>query len=686
MELKDPIIKIKGIAEKKALLFSKASVFCVNDLLHYFPRDYKHIPTIKKICDTRNGENCCIQGKICSIPRMFSRYGKSILSFDVRDESTMLTVTYFNMPYLKKEIVIGKELILNGKMTFSGSKFTMVQPSKMTIDEYRDKAGTLIPVYKEIKGFKSNEISKFVRSIIGITTEIKEYLPEYIIQKYNLLPIGDALRYIHFPKSIEQADLCRKRLAFDELFAFMIKMNALKAGVFKPKSSVVVEDSDVVDDFISKLPYQLTEGQLKAVADIKSDIMSGHVMNRLIEGDVGCGKTIVAFAAALMVINSGYQAVIMAPTGVLASQHYEEIMRMTEEYNLPFKPCYLAGSLTAKEKRLVKAGIKDGQYNIIIGTHAILEDDVEFSNLGLAITDEQHRFGVKQRYVLGDKGNDTHVVVMSATPIPRTLALILYGDLDITLIKDKPAMRKPIKNAVVGDDYHAKILDFINARFHEGRQSYIICAMAEGSDDDDGEIKNVVDYSKQLQNELGNDIKVRFLHGKLKNSEKESIMESFKNKEFDVLVSTTVVEVGINVPNSTTMIVENAERFGLAQLHQLRGRVGRGDEQSYCIFVCHNDSKKAIERLNILKNENDGFIISEKDLKLRGPGDFWGYRQSGDPMFMIADIYDDAYELKLAKSIYDELDAKGENLISLVNEKSKDKDNISIIDFHGICL
>ena len=686
MELKDPIIKIKGIAEKKALLFSKASVFCVNDLLHYFPRDYKHIPTIKKICDTRNGENCCIQGKICSIPRMFSRYGKSILSFDVRDESTMLTVTYFNMPYLKKEIVIGKELILNGKMTFSGSKFTMVQPSKMTIDEYRDKAGTLIPVYKEIKGFKSNEISKFVRSIIGITTEIKEYLPEYIIRKYNLLPIGDALRYIHFPQSIEQADLCRKRLAFDELFAFMIKMNALKAGVLKPKSSVVVENSDVVDDFISKLPYQLTEGQLKAVGDIKSDIMSGYVMNRLIEGDVGCGKTIVAFAAALMVINSGYQAVIMAPTGVLASQHYEEIMRMTEEYNLPFKPCYLAGSLTAKEKRLVKAGIKDGQYNIIIGTHAILEDDVEFSNLGLAITDEQHRFGVKQRYVLGDKGNDTHVVVMSATPIPRTLALILYGDLDITLIKDKPAMRKPIKNAVVGDDYHAKILDFINARFHEGRQSYIICAMAEGSDDDDGEIKNVVDYSKQLQNELGNDIKVRFLHGKLKNSEKESIMESFKNKEFDVLVSTTVVEVGINVPNSTTMIVENAERFGLAQLHQLRGRVGRGDEQSYCIFVCHNDSKKAIERLNILKNENDGFIISEKDLKLRGPGDFWGYRQSGDPMFMIADIYDDAYELKLAKSIYDELDAKGENLISLVNEKSKDKDNISIIDFHGICL
>lgn len=684
MRLTDSVEDINGIGTKKALLLSKASVFCVNDLLHYFPRDYRALPSLKSLAQVSDKEDCLIFATVVTKPSNVFRNNKNITSFKIKCNELVASVAYYNQPFRKNEFVVGAQYYFHGKLSKKYG-YKMDQPEAMTEQEYQLKKDQIIPVYTKIDGIKPNEHIKFIRQALDCVNGINDYLPEDILDKYNLMPIRDAFRYIHMPDDIYQAENARKRLAFDEMFSFMVKINRLKEGFTKVKSHVSIGKDVSINDFLDKLPFALTKGQQSALKDVLDDLNSGYVMNRLIEGDVGCGKTALAFAAAYMVVASGYQAVIMAPTGVLAYQHYEEIVLLTKSHSLPFRPCFLAGSLSAKEKRLVKDKIKDGSYNLVIGTHAILEEDVEFDNLALAITDEQHRFGVRQRTILSGKSDSVHVIVMSATPIPRTLAIILYGDLDISLIKEKPAMRKPIKNAVVDTSYHGKILDFIRQRHLEGRQVYVICSMAKMTDEDSAlsKLKNAEDYSVELQKELGMDIRVAYLHGKLKDKEKDKIMAAFKKHEIDVLVSTTVIEVGVNVPNATAMIVENAERFGLAQLHQLRGRVGRGDQQSYCIFVLDSDSKKSKERLEILKNENDGFKIAQKDLALRGPGDFWGYRQSGEALFTIADIYDDADQLKNASMAIKELDKRG---ISFMGDSYDEEDYFSLKCFHRICL
>lgn len=678
MNLTDDIRSIKGIGEKTALLFSKASVFCVNDLVHYFPRNYLKMP---QICDINNaiiGESAVLKVKIISSPIIFKKGYKQILSFKATDSSNNIIVYYFGMPYLKKELYSGRELMLYGIVNNSSKGLCISNPKILTEEEYNSSKNTLSPVYPLISGLTNNMLVKSLKCIKNLITNFKEYLPNDIKDKYNLISLSDALYKIHFPQNMDDVYAARKRLAFDEFFFFLIKLKVLKGSNEKIHNKYKIINESIEDDIIKKLPYSLTNAQKNAIKDIVSDISSDYLMNRLIQGDVGSGKTIVAIIASYIMIKNGFQAALMAPTQVLANQHYQDLIKMENEYNLGIKPVLLCGNLTAKEKRLAKEGIKSGDYNFIIGTNALITDDVEYANLAIAITDEQHRFGVRQRLSLMNKGNNVHVLVMSATPIPRTLGLILYGDLDVSVIDELPANRLPIKNSVIGPEYRSKAYDFIKKSIYDGRQAYIICPMVE-----EGELENITnvkDYTENIKSIFPNDINISMLHGKMKAKEKDEIMNSFKDGNIDILVSTTVIEVGVNVPNASVILIENSERFGLAQLHQLRGRVGRGEYQSYCMFMTGNNSDVSRKRLEILGKTNDGFKVASEDLKQRGPGDFFGLRQSGLPMFKIADIYTDSKILANAKDAIEMFD----NISEL--ENIVDKENTSFIDFHLICL
>ena len=454
------------------------------------------------------------------------------------------------------------------------------------------------------------------------------------------------LKRIHFPKNYDELVLARRRIVFDEFFDFLFYLRENKEQSEQLVNEYqMIETADTVR-FLEQLPFSLTKAQKKVWAEIRSDLNSAYCMNRLIQGDVGSGKTIIAVLALLMCVSNGYQGAMMAPTEVLATQHYEDVCGFVDKYHIAMKPALLVGSMTAKEKREVYARIESGEVNLVIGTHAVIQDKVIFKNLALVVTDEQHRFGVRQREILANKGHNPHVLVMSATPIPRTLAIILYGDLQISVIDELPANRLPIKNCVVNTSFRKKAYEFIETEVRKGRQAYVICPMVEEGEMD--ELENVVEYAEKLRSALSADIQIATLHGKMRPADKNRIMEEFAKHNIDVLVSTTVIEVGINVPNSTVMMVENAERFGLAQLHQLRGRVGRGEHQSYCIFISTKDNKETMERLNILNHSNDGFHIASEDMKLRGPGDLFGIRQSGEFAFKMADIYGDANILKMA--------------------------------------
>ena len=471
-----------------------------------------------------------------------------------------------------------------------------------------------------------------------------------------------AVRHIHFPENNDDLMRARKRLAFDEFFEFILRVRLMKSDEDKSVNIYKINDSTVAEDLILRLPFNLTGKQLAIWEDIKCDLMGEHVMNRLIQGDVGSGKTIVAFLALLMTASNGYQGAIMAPTEVLAKQHYDGFCEMIKEYNLPLRPVLLTGSVTGKAKREAQQLIAEGYYNLIVGTNALIQDKVDYQNLALVITDEQHRFGVRQRERFAGKGQETHVLAMSATPIPRTLAIILYGDLHISILDEMPSGRIPIKNCVVGTEYRPTAYKFIRDEVAKGRQAYVICPMVEEGELDG--VENVQDYSEKLRAALPDTINVGMLHGKMKPSEKDEIMQDFADNKIQVLVSTTVIEVGINVPNATVMMIENAERFGLSQLHQLRGRVGRGSHQSYCIFLNTSEKEEAKNRLETMNNSNDGFVIAEEDLKQRGPGDLFGVRQSGEMNFKVADIYTDADYLKKASVFADEILQKDPELNS----------------------
>ena len=643
---------LKGVGEKTEKLFQKVGIYDTDDLLHYYPRNYDEYETPVDIAELKEETVQAVSAAVCSGVYVNSVRGRQIISVNIADQSGKFPVVWFNLPYLKKTLRKGSWFVFRGRIVRKQGKLEMEHPEIFTPSAYEEILHNLQPIYGLTAGLSNKTVVKMVTQLLETLPMQSEYLPEELKERYRLADINYALKTIHFPKNKEELLVSRKRLVFDEFLLFIISVRRMKEKAEETPNCFPVKETWLTEEVIERLPYSLTNAQLNAWHEIERDLAGRTMMSRLVQGDVGSGKTILAFLAMFLVADNDYQAALMAPTEVLARQHYEGFLKLMEEQGLSFPTVLLTGSDTAKEKRIAYERIASGEAAIIIGTHALIQEKVEYANLALVITDEQHRFGVKQREALTTRGNPPNVLVMSATPIPRTLAIILYGDLDISVIDELPAKRLPIKNCVVNTSYRSKAYSFIEKQVRQGRQAYVICPMVEESEGMD--VENVLDYTQKLKENLPSDIQIEYLHGKMKPKEKNRVMESFAAGEIQVLVSTTVVEVGVNVPNATVMMVENAERFGLAQLHQLRGRVGRGEYQSYCIFIQGNQDQIS-KRLEILNKSNDGFYIAGEDLKLRGPGDLFGIRQSGDMEFRIGDIYNDSTILKEASEAAEEI-------------------------------
>ncbi len=647
------IREVKGIGEKTEKLFNRLGVYTTEELLEYYPRNYDRYTEPVTV---RELDNEAVAAFKCIIDAsaVLRQTGKlNILIIRGRDENgDIISLKWYNMPFLKSRLKKGMCFIFRGRISKNKLKgknegsIILEQPEIYSLNDYDKKLGAMQPIYRLTEGLTNNLVTKSVKQILDAGYKGYEFLPLEVREAYGLMFYDDAIRKIHFPKDAQEMNMARRRLAFNEFFLFIMAMKR-----FKDRESVInnrykIKASPKTEEFLNKLPYSLTKAQKKVLHEIREDFLCDRVMNRLIQGDVGSGKTIVALAALLDTAYQGYQGALMVPTEVLAVQHYENIKEMFEQYNVEVEVVLLTGSMTGKEKSNAYEKISSGIAGIIVGTHALIQEKAVYNNLALVITDEQHRFGVRQRETLSRKGMFPHTIVMSATPIPRTLAIILYGDLDISVIDELPKGRLPIKNCVVGRDYRPNAYKFMEKQVMQGRQCYVICPMIEESEN--LEAVDVISYTDILKENISSDVRIEYLHGKMKAEEKNRIMEDFACNKIQILVSTTVIEVGVNVPNSTVMMVENAERFGLASLHQLRGRVGRGKHQSYCIFVCGSDKAEIKERLDILNKSNDGFEIAAWDLKLRGPGDFFGIRQSGDMDFKIGDIFSDSQTLKEA--------------------------------------
>ena len=682
-----PVNRIKGVGEKTAALFGKINVFTVEDLIGHYPRDYETYDAPVSIREASPGSVQAIYGQITAIPNVKKVRSLSILNAILKDGSNdSIQLTFFNMPFLKKVLKPGGFYLFRGLVQQRGTHKIMEQPRMFTWDEYKQKSGRLLPRYALTKGLTNQTVQKSVAQALEYYPPEKEYLPQMILQKYPMLSHREAVYALHFPENREELLAARSRMVFEEFFSFLLVLRKNKELAAKTENHFPMYETADTVRFLEQLPFPLTKAQRKVWGELREDMGSPYAMNRLIQGDVGSGKTILAVLALLMCAANGYQGAMMAPTEVLAVQHFETISGYVEKYGIAFRPVLLTGSMTAKEKREAYAKIASGEANLIIGTHALIQEKVEYSSLALVVTDEQHRFGVRQRETLAAKGCEPHVLVMSATPIPRTLAIILYGDLKVSVIDELPANRLPIKNCVVGTSYRPKAYEFIAKEVAAGRQAYVICPMVEEGESED--LENVVDYTEKLRAALPPSVQVAYLHGKMRPADKNRIMEEFADKKIDVLVSTTVIEVGINVPNATVMMVENAERFGLAQLHQLRGRVGRGEFQSYCIFISTSEAKETMERLQILNHSNDGFHIASEDLKLRGPGDIFGIRQSGEFAFVLGDIYTDANILKEASDAVEQLlvsdpELTDDDSLALVNY-FKEHTAVNVVDFRTI--
>lgn len=653
MERNSSLREIKGIGAKTEELFQKMGVYTAGDILLHFPRTYIRYPVAKHVDEVTDLETAAVMGRILKIPVVKRVKNMQITVTTIEEMGVRMELVWFRMPYIKNSIKAGNTYIFYGKVQCKKGCLCIEQPVIYPLEQYASMEGVLLPVYALSKGISNNLMAKTVRSALLDKNLFADYLPVAIREKHQLCEYNYAMRQIHFPDDMDTLITARRRLVFDEFFLFILSMQYQKEKKEKEANEFSFTKDGFTDGLIEKLPYELTGAQRRALADVKRDMRSRVVMQRLIQGDVGSGKTIIAFLAMADTAHHGYQSAIMAPTEVLARQHYESYIQMCEIFGLDFPVILLTGSLTAKQKRAAYDRILLYPNAMIIGTHALIQDKAVYGNLALVITDEQHRFGVRQRETFSEKGTKPHVLVMSATPIPRTLAIIIYGDLDISVVDEVPARRLPIKNCVVDTRYRPKAYAFIEQEVHQGHQVYVICPLVGESENLEAE--NVTDYAKQLREYLAPEITVGLLHGQMKPELKNRIMEQYMKNEIQVLVSTTVVEVGVNVPNATVMLIENAERFGLAQLHQLRGRVGRGDAQSYCIMVNCSGSQSSKKRLDILNRSNDGFEIASEDLKLRGPGDFFGIRQSGDMEFSIGDIYQDAGILQLASEEVQEL-------------------------------
>lgn len=641
MKYAEDIIKLKGIGEKTAKLFYKLGIYTTEDLLRHYPRGYQSFKPPVKIAEGAGEDVVTLE---LFLPASFK--WKKVRNLTIgtgvgSDGADTVSITLFNTPYLKKKLAAGSSYLFRGRVKAEQGKYHMDQPKLFTWKEYEERMGRLQPCYSLTAGLTDRTVAKAVKQALSAFAE-EEYLPGDIREEYGLTGIDSALWQIHFPEDYDSLLEARKRLVFDEFFLFLLAVRQMKEYNEDLATDYPMLETAWTGRFLEALPYRLTGAQMRVWKELEADLVSGRCMNRLVQGDVGCGKTILAFLCLLLTVSNGYQGALMAPTELLASQHFEQLCSMTEKYNLPFKPALLTGSVTAAAKRKIYQQIEEGEVNVIIGTHALIQEKVSYRKLALVITDEQHRFGVRQREILSEKGGKAHVLVMSATPIPRTLAIILYGDMHLSVVDELPANRIPVKNCVVGTSYREKAYEFITKQVRMGKQVYVICPMVEAGEEGEDGLENVSDYGEKLKNRLPADICVEILHGRMRPGDKKRVMEAFEAGHVHVLVSTTVIEVGINVPNATVMMIENAERFGLAQLHQLRGRIGRGKDQSYCIFMSGTDKEESMERLKILSKSNDGFYIAREDLKLRGPGDLFGIRQSGAMEFRIADIYQDA--------------------------------------------
>ena len=641
------ISSLKGIGEKTEKLFRKVGVDTVGDILRYYPRGFEIFEDPVPIGSVEEGKISTVAGSVFGRIQVSGNQKMQVTTLYLKDLTGTLKVIWFRMPFLRNTLGKGGMLILRGRIVRKKDGLVMEHPEVYyPAAKYDEKLHSMQPVYPLTAGLTNNAVIKAVRQALSCASAKMDILPESLSEKYQFMSYEEAMRNMHFPEDKEHFAAARERFVFEEFLVFILSLRRMKESENRAKNHFLFADQEKINGFLEALPYRLTDAQLKVWGEIKADMQGEYVMSRLVQGDVGSGKTVVAFLALLLAGLNGYQGALMAPTEVLARQHYDNISGMLGEYDLPLKAELLTGSMTAAQKRGAYERISRGEASIIIGTHALIQEKAVYQNLALVVTDEQHRFGVRQREALAGKGAMPHILVMSATPIPRTLAIILYGDLDISVIDEMPKNRLPIKNCVVDTSYRETAYAFMKRQVAQGRQCYVICPMVEESESLEAE--NVMDYSQTLQQEMEDAIRVGCLHGKMKQQEKDEIMDAFGRNEIQILVSTTVVEVGIDVPNATVIMIENAERFGLAQLHQLRGRVGRGKHQSYCIFMSASKSDETKERLDILNHSNDGFFIAGEDLRLRGPGDLFGIRQSGILDFKVADVFQDAKVLKNA--------------------------------------
>ena len=661
MNEKSSIGKLKGIGEKTEALFLRIGVNTIEDLIRYYPRGYDIFEDPVPISQLEEGKTSAVTGAVFGRIQVSGNQRLQITTLYLKDLTGTLKVIWFRMPFLRNTLGKGGPITLRGRVVRKRDGLVMEHPEiYYPSAKYEEKRHSMQPVYSLTAGLTNNAVIKAVKQALDCVSEKMNVLPRKVEEKYGFPPYVQAVQTMHFPENKESFIRARERFAFEEFLIFILSLRRMKHSEIRVENPFSLPDHPLLARFLDQLPYQLTSAQKRVWEEIRADMQGPTVMSRLVQGDVGSGKTVIAFLALLLAGLNGCQGALMAPTEVLARQHFETISGMLERYSIPLKAELLTGSMTAQQKRKAYEKIESGSVSIIIGTHALIQEKVHYKNLALVVTDEQHRFGVRQREALAGKGRSPHILVMSATPIPRTLAIILYGDLDISVIDEMPKNRLPIKNCVVDTSYRETAYRFMKKQVQEGRQCYVICPMVEESEKLEAE--NVMDYSSMLSEEMGDQIRVGCLHGRMKQQEKDEIMDSFGRNEIQILVSTTVVEVGIDVPNATVMLIENAERFGLAQLHQLRGRVGRGQYQSYCIFMSPSKSKETKERLEILNHSNDGFFIAGEDLRLRGPGDLFGIRQSGILDFQTADVFQDAKLLQAAGTTAEEILAEDPEL------------------------
>ncbi len=671
IDLKQSVQFIKGVGPSRVKLLNILGVYTIEDLISYYPRTYEDRTKITKIAELQDGQSAMIEAVTtsgASTARL--RRNMTITKVIVEDDTGRALISWFNQDYVKTRIHAKEKYRFFGRVSKKSGITEFNSPVFDAENEHKN-TGKIVPVYPTTKGLNQTSIRQAIENALALVNEkIEESLPEYIVKQYNLMSLEDAIKQIHFPSNMEKFTLARKRLAFEELLTFQLALLSLKTQYDNEIRGIKYDENVKMSDVINTLPFRLTKAQLRVLEEIDRDMESEKPMNRLLQGDVGSGKTIVAMISAYKAVKSGYQVAVMAPTTILATQHLENFNKILSSFGI--KSELLISSLTKKQKQIVLDKLKSGEIDIIIGTHALLQENVEFKKLGLVVTDEQHRFGVKQRSIIAGKGNNPDVLVMTATPIPRTLAIVVYGDLDISIIDELPPNRKKIDTLAVRENMTARIVEFIKKNVDEGRQAYIVCPFVEDNEDMEN-VKSIEKLAKTYKDDIFKDYKVEILHGKMKPKEKDQVMQDFKDNKISILISTTVIEVGVDVPNANIMVIENAERFGLAQLHQLRGRVGRGEYKSYCILKYNGNSDLIRQRMETMTATDDGFKIAEKDLELRGSGEFFGTKQHGLPEFKIANIFDaeDIKILKLVQELAIKIEAEDSKLENEKNKKLK---------------